>query len=254
MNWTTETITTSFPYLLYMPRPARIVESALPQTSAVQTVQAPVGPAAPRAELPTPRTAAELAAVRSVRDELSNQLQSAANRRSSVASQLAKADEAAQPGLQQRLSVLDNRIAQLETDIAATGRQITNSPSALLGTSEQTVTWLGLSQGQTTAVSIVFTIFVLAPIAVAFAKILFNRTRKFQPPAIPAEHINRMERLENAVDTIAVEVERISEGQRFLTQVMTGGSAGALPSAAPIGEPIKLAVGGQPEPARSYPR
>lgn len=30
----------------------------------------------------------------------------------------------------------------------------------------------------------------------------------------------RLERIENAVDTIALEVERISEGQRFLTRVL----------------------------------
>lgn len=217
------------------------------------TAAAAQSPAAPRAELPVPRTAAEVAAIRAVRDELSNQITSAANRRSSVASAIKKSDPAAVPGLQKRLDVLDDRIAQLETDLAVTGRQLTSAPPGLLGTSEQPLTWLGLNQGQTTAVSIVGTIFVLAPLAVAFARILFNRTRKFPPPAIPAEHINRMERLENAVDTIAVEVERISEGQRFLTQVMTGNNAGMIQSQ-PAGEPVRLPVGNSPEPARSYPR
>lgn len=36
--------------------------------------------------------------------------------------------------------------------------------------------------------------------------------------ALPGD--SRFERLEHAVDTIAVEVERISEGQRFLTRVL----------------------------------
>ncbi len=31
----------------------------------------------------------------------------------------------------------------------------------------------------------------------------------------------RLDRLENAVDAIAIEIERISEGQRFVTKVMT---------------------------------
>jgi hypothetical protein len=36
----------------------------------------------------------------------------------------------------------------------------------------------------------------------------------------PDNLAGRLERIENAVDVIAVEVERISEGQRFLTRVL----------------------------------
>ena len=32
----------------------------------------------------------------------------------------------------------------------------------------------------------------------------------------------RLERMEQAVDTIAIEVERVSEGQRFVTKVLAG--------------------------------
>ncbi len=43
----------------------------------------------------------------------------------------------------------------------------------------------------------------------------------------------RLERLEQAVDTIAVEMERVSEGQRFLTKVLTE-SAGTTVAARPL--------------------
>ena len=39
------------------------------------------------------------------------------------------------------------------------------------------------------------------------------------------EMANRMARLDNAVDAIAVEVERISEGQRFVTKVLADRTA-----------------------------
>ncbi|MBA3644959.1 MAG: hypothetical protein H0W63_02155 [Gemmatimonadaceae bacterium] len=39
--------------------------------------------------------------------------------------------------------------------------------------------------------------------------------------AIPAEVTSRLERIEQAVDAIAVEVERISEGQRFTTKLLS---------------------------------
>jgi hypothetical protein len=44
--------------------------------------------------------------------------------------------------------------------------------------------------------------------------------------------MNRLERIEQAVDAIAVEVERISEGQRFTTKLLSEGRGNALPSGA----------------------
>jgi len=38
--------------------------------------------------------------------------------------------------------------------------------------------------------------------------------------ALPADTTDRIARIENAVDTIALEAERISEGQRFVTRLM----------------------------------
>jgi hypothetical protein len=50
-------------------------------------------------------------------------------------------------------------------------------------------------------------------------------------PQIPSEVVNRLERIEQAVDAIAVEVERISEGQRFTTKLLSEArSTGALPA------------------------
>ena len=39
-------------------------------------------------------------------------------------------------------------------------------------------------------------------------------------PALPAELAERLERIERAVDVTALEVERIGEGQRFLTRAL----------------------------------
>ena len=40
-------------------------------------------------------------------------------------------------------------------------------------------------------------------------------------PKIPLELQGRLERMEQAIDSIAVEVERISEGQRFTTKLLS---------------------------------
>jgi len=41
------------------------------------------------------------------------------------------------------------------------------------------------------------------------------------PPAIPHDAQARLERVERALESVSIEIERISEGQRFLTKIMT---------------------------------
>lgn len=64
----------------------------------------------------------------------------------------------------------------------------------------------------------VVAVFVGRPMALALAKRAENESKQ---PRIPAEVANRLERIEQAVDAIAVEVERISEGQRFTTKLLS---------------------------------
>ena len=51
---------------------------------------------------------------------------------------------------------------------------------------------------------------------------------------VPIEVTARLERMEQAIDSIAVEVERISEGQRFTTKLLSERTA---PSSEPGGLP-----------------
>ena len=60
---------------------------------------------------------------------------------------------------------------------------------------------------------------VLFPLARAWARRLDRGT--VAPPLSSPDVTHRLERIENAVEAMAVEVERISEGQRFLTRVMS---------------------------------
>ena len=56
------------------------------------------------------------------------------------------------------------------------------------------------------------------PIARAIAR---KMDRESLQPKIPLELQGRLERMELALDSIAVEVERISEGQRFTTKLLS---------------------------------
>jgi hypothetical protein len=61
---------------------------------------------------------------------------------------------------------------------------------------------------------------VLMPIAIAVARRIW-RGKRDTGRAIEDRVSPRLDRLEQAVDAIAIEVERISEGQRFVTRVLT---------------------------------
>ena len=62
------------------------------------------------------------------------------------------------------------------------------------------------------------------PIARALAR---KMDRESLQPKIPLEIQGRLERMELAIDSIAVEVERISEGQRFTTKLLSERQQGA---------------------------
>ena len=62
-------------------------------------------------------------------------------------------------------------------------------------------------------------IVVLLPLTLAYARRLWRRGA-VAVSALPQELMDRLTRLDQAVDSIAVEVERIGEGQRFVTRVL----------------------------------
>lgn len=62
------------------------------------------------------------------------------------------------------------------------------------------------------------------PMARAYARKMDVDSRN---PRLPTEVTDRMERMEQAIDSIALEVERISEGQRFTTKLLSEGKGAA---------------------------
>jgi hypothetical protein len=169
------------------------------------------------------RTAGELSALRQQRKWLSDQLVSTQERRSTVARALENArDPVNQNGLQERLQTLDRRIVQLESDISETGRLMTTAPASVIVQAETPAVVRQLDRGPSASVvAIVFILCVVLPIVVSLCVRSLRRTR-VTAHADPAarETVARLGRLEQAIDAIAVEVERVSEGQRFVTRVL----------------------------------
>ena len=226
----------------------------MPQTTA-SDVQAPASSArtpAPSGVVGTTRAAApptapiaiELADfLRARRDALSNQLESVQGRRDDVAEKLRSDETQAveRPGLQGRLRVLDDRLVQIEQEIATNSEQLANAPARERSEGQTAVAqqpgFAGLINRANPNAITFFGFLLLLPIVVRL-------TRRFLAPARSASTRElaelstlkeRMDKLDGAVDAVAVEVERIGEGQRFLTQAMTENlQRNQQPLAAPV--------------------
>jgi hypothetical protein len=188
----------------------------------------------------SPLTARDVEAIKVRRGELSDQLTSASGRRSRLVEQLNESsNETVRKGLEERIALLDKRMVQLETDIATTGQQLTSAPAGLLAATEVSTSFIpGLGSGQVTAVSIVFTAVVLGPMAIGAARMMWKRSNRPVVPAEFSETAQRLERLEQSIDTIAIEIERVSEGQRFVTKLLSEGPQAPALGAGSRGETI----------------
>ena len=213
--------------------------SLLQAQTIAQPPQAPQAPQLPNPDItpvpagPTvwhiPRTPAEQAILEAQRAALSGQILNVRERRNTNARADERASGANRSGLEQQLRGLDDRLLQLEADLAESGRASYQS-NVVASTGVVPRQFFNISSGQITGISIVFILFVLGPLAASLGRLMWRRSAK---PAMPPgwyDAAQRLERLEQAVDTIAVEVERVSEGQRFMTKIMTQ-NAGAATNA-----------------------
>ena len=194
-------------------------------TAPAPTVYIQTSPGLPPIEIPVPRTARDIQALKSRREELSNQLNSVDGRRSKLMSQLKQTgDPVAIKGLEARLALLDARQLQIEAAIDQTGQQLTSQAAGLIAGTASPPILGGLNNKEVMALSILSIIFICFPLAIGVAKSMFRRSaRPGPPPAVFTETAQRLERLESSVDAIAIEVERISEGQRFVTKLLSEG-------------------------------
>lgn len=184
------------------------------QPGAATTVQAP-----PPGTTLRPLTNTEREAIQEARSQLSDQLISAANRRNNLAEQLAEVPPEARPGIIERMRVLDERIVQIEMDIASTGRQLTTPFTTQPLPPIEKV--FGIPQEDFAPVATVLSLFVLAPIALAFARLMWKRATSIgRAPVKDPRDAERMERLEQAVDAIAIEIERVGESQRYQARLL----------------------------------
>jgi hypothetical protein len=190
-------------------------------------VQAPPAPAAP--SLPqvviTPGTSAPEAVYKAFneqRNELRNQLEQLESTRRRLTDEMRnpQLDKLNRAGFETRLAEVDKRIADVDKQLAAADQQVAKAaavPGAIVERPPQP------RQGPPPEVFVLsgmFIVIVFLPLSIAFARRIWRRSAA-AVTAFPQELVDRLNRLDHSVDSIAIEVERIGEGQRFVTRVLT---------------------------------
>ena len=217
---------------------------------------APAAPSAPTPNVVSTRSLPggamsrqDLADLRARRSEISNQLESATQRRRELADQIRRADGANKAGLESRLGVLDQRIVRLESELDATGQELASPQAArLIAQTRPPSNFprpnIRFSNVDPEPIIICFVLFVMSPIALSISRLIWKRGSRMAManPAPPAESGARLERIEQAVDAIAIEVERVSEGQRFVTRLLSERGGLAL-NAAQQPDAVRVPVG-----------
>ena len=188
-------------------------------TLLMQTPQTPVAPSAPVA---APTAAQMFQAAKAVREVLGDQLSRLQNKRENLAEQLREpaTDGMDRSGLEARLKDIDARILDMDKQIAVADAN-TAKAASLPGATEEPIRPPRPGPSDAAYATAAFGIFIIGfPIAFAYARRIWRRSAKVTV-TLPPEVASRMQAMEEAIESIAVEVERVGEGQRFMTQALS---------------------------------
>lgn len=181
------------------------------------------------------------------RQELAQQLETLEDKRRGLMNQLQDQQVTGvnKTGIEARVVEVDKRIADVDKQLAAADQAVAKQ-AAVPGAVPPPVP-REEHNGPPEEVFFLSGIFIVAvffPLSIALARRIWRRGAA-AAVAFPQELADRLNRLDQSVDSIAIEVERIGEGQRFVTRVMSenGRSIGAG-AAAPV------SVGAHAEKAR----
>jgi hypothetical protein len=187
-------------------------------------VQVPAAPAIPQV-IVRPGVDAPQAVYRAFneqRKELANQLENLEEKHRDLARQLADpaTEKAVKSGLEVRVAELDKRISEVDKQLANADQAVAKAasvPGAVVdpppqprnGPPEEVFVLAGM-----------FIVVVFFPLSIALARRIWKRSAA-AVAAFPQDLAERLTRIDQSMDSIAIEVERIGEGQRFVTRVMS---------------------------------
>jgi hypothetical protein len=214
---------------------------APPPMPNMQAVQNTRGPSSP--------TSLYLATVRQ-RDELRTQVKQLEDTRSNLSNQLSeeglsKVDKA---GLENRLSLTDRQLTDAQTALAVANARVAQA-AAVPGTNTSVGIPNGFNQRNNdmpknvaivSLMALAMMTAVLLPMSIAFARRMMGKTAPAKPTGMSPELEERLSRMEQAIDGVAIEMERVGEGQRFVTQLLADAPARSLAAGTGAADPLTV--------------
>ncbi len=180
-----------------------------------------------------------LRATRAQRSELGRQADNLQETRRELTRQLQQTSSGVdRTGIEKRLADIDQRISEMDKAIATADAEVVKTagiPGAI--PVERPIPRQG-PPDEVYVLTGIFMFVVLFPLTIAFARRMWRRGAQ-AITQLPAELYQRLTRLEQAVDAIAVEVERVGEGQRYLSRIFAEDAPRALGQGA--AQPIEVA-------------
>lgn len=213
-------------------------------TQPPQGIQGPVlapggllGPtAAPRA---TPSASAIYEGFKAQREELQDQLNDLEGTRREIMGQLEEmpSDAPARKALEDRVVSVDSRIKAVDQMLAGNAAQLAQAAAVPGAIVEPPQIIRNGPPEEAYIVGTIFMLITLLPLSIALARRIWRRSAAVVT-SFPRELSDRLQRLEQVTDATSLEVERIGEGQRFLTKLFTEGE-GARALGAGAARPIE---------------
>jgi len=169
------------------------------------------------------------------RDELNNQMERLKDERRDITNRLNGEEQvsgADKAGLEKRLTTIDGRIDALDKQLAQADAQVASAaavPGAIVERPPE------VRHGPPEEVFVLGGIFLFVaifPLSIAYARRIWRRSAA-AVSTLPHDIVERFTQIDQAVESIAVEVERIGEGQRFITRVLSEQGRGALADPGP---------------------
>lgn len=203
------------------PAPPQIVAEGVP----ADLVQAP-------AVTGTNASASEvLQAYQAQRDELRSQLEQIQSERYSIARRLREGEVNGvdKAGLEARMQSLDARIIEMNVAVAAADARVAAQKGVPGAYVPRPIRDRGGPPEEVLVMGFILALVLILPSSLAMARRIWRRGSRNSAPAGMSPDIDeRFTRLEQAMDAVAVEVERVGEGQRYVTRMLGAGSAQPL--------------------------
>jgi hypothetical protein len=194
----------------------------------MRTAQVPAPPAPPSADLPRvivdgveiPALGQPRGELIAQRRELTDQLRALEGEKANLVAHLKvlPQNSSERPVLEQQLAVMDARIATTDAMLAANEAQLQVGSRPGVITVPPQFPQDRVLPKDIFALTGIFMFVVLLPLSVAIARRIWRRGAA---ATVPSEVAQRLERMEMAIDSSAVEIERIGEGQRYLTKLLS---------------------------------